>query len=168
MITVICFVIQQLKTFRVILEDALNRDGQKAVEIYRQSFIDNDRVASGKTNQSVTYSVTKNNDVTTLSITGRKDIGQLETGVTAAQYAANPATFADLDVWINARGLNRTAFSIDRGLRLSGWSQSGANRTGKNGGTKDIITTPSQEIIQNVTKTIDSISKDLVLDSIKI
>ena len=66
------------------LEEVLNKDGQKAVEIYRQSFIDNDRVATGKTNQSVTYSVTKNNDVTTLSITGRKDINQLEEGVTAS------------------------------------------------------------------------------------
>ena len=146
------------------LEEALNRDGQKAVETYRQSFIDNDRVATGKTNQSVTYSVTKNNDVTTLSITGRKDINQLEEGVTASQYASNPATFSDLDDWINARGLNRTAFSIDQGLRRNGW----VSGSGKNGGTPNIITTPSQEIIQNVSKTIDAISKDFVIDSIKI
>jgi hypothetical protein len=152
----------------VILEDALNKEGVKAVEKYRQSFTDNDRVATGSTNQSVSYDVSENNGVTTLSITGRKDINQLEEGVTASQYASSPATFSDLDEWINARGLNRTALSIDRGLRLSGWSQSGENRTGKNGGTKDIITTPTEQILKSVSDTVESISKDLVLDSIKI
>ena len=149
------------------LEEALNEHGLKAVEKYRQSFIDNDRVATGKTNESVVHEVINALDVYTLIVKGRKDINQLEEGVTAEQYSSNPANFSDLEQWITSRGLNRTALSIDRGLKLSGWSTEGSNRTGQNGGTANIITTPTEQIKDDVLKTVKDMSKSIVLNIMK-
>ena len=146
----------------------LNKEGINAVELYRQSFIDNDRVATGKTNQSVNYSIEESNNILTFKVSGRKDIGTLETGVTAEQYTQNPSTFSDLSEWINARGLNRTANSIDRGLKLSGWNTDGANRTGKNGGTAGIITNPTTAIVQSVKDKITFNGKDLIVKEINL
>ena len=120
----------------MLVEDILTKVGLNAVEKYRQSFIDGDRVATGKTNQSVTFEVDNNvPGVTTLKVTGRKDINQLEDGVSADEYASNPATFSALEEWISARGLNRTAESIDEGLRRDGW----VSGNGPKGGTPNII-----------------------------
>ena len=152
-----------------MLEELLNSEGLKAVETYRQSFINNDRVATGKTNESVKFEVKKEGNSTTLTIYARKDVNQLEEGVNAAQYNANPATFSDLQGWLDAKGIhNRTPLSIDRGLKLSGWSTELPNRTGKNGGTKDIITTPSKQILDSIQSKVESISKDLVAKTINI
>ena len=148
-----------------MLDDYLNTLGARAVEKYRQSFIDGDRVATGKTNQSVTFEVNNESEgMTTLTVTGRKDINQLEEGVSAEEYAANPATFSALEKWIEARGMNRTAESIDEGLRRNGW----VSGDGPKGGTPNIITTPTQQIIAEAKKGIEIISKDLVLKEIKI
>ena len=148
-----------------MLDDYLNTLGARAVEKYRQSFTDNDRVATGKTNQSVSYEVNNESEgMTTLTVTGRKDINQLEEGVSAEEYAANPATFSALEKWIEARGMNRTAESIDEGLRRNGW----VSGDGPKGGTPNIITTPTQQIISEAKKGIEIISKDLVLKDIKI
>ncbi len=152
-----------------MLESLLNTEGAKGVELYRQSFIDNDRVATGKTNKSVVYEVVKDDTSITLSIYGRKDINDLEDGVSADEYTSNPATFSDLEQWMNARGIyNRTPMSIDRGLKLSGWSTEGDNRTGNNGGTKDIITTPSQQILKSIQDQVTAASKDYVAKQIVI
>lgn len=148
-----------------MLDDYLNTLGARAVEKYRQSFIDGDRVATGKTNQSVTFEVNNESEgMTTLTVTGRKDINQLEEGVSAEEYEANPATFSALERWIEARGMNRTAESIDEGLRRNGW----VSGDGPKGGTPNIITTPTQQIISEAKKGIEIISKDLVLKEIKI
>jgi len=152
-----------------MLEELLNSEGLKAVETYRKSFIDNDRVATGKTNKSVNYEVKKEETSITLTVYGRKDINDLEEGVSADEYAANPATFSSLQQWMDARGIyNRTPLSIDRGLKLSGWSTEGENRTGENGGTKDIITTPSNEILKSIEDKVTAISKDYVSKMINI
>ena len=152
-----------------MLEELLNTEGLKAVELYRESFIKGDRVATGATNKSVAFEIKKEGGSVTLSVYGRKDISDLEEGVSAEQYSSNPASFSDLDQWINARGLHhRTPFSIDRGLKLSGWSQNGKNRTNPNGGTKDIITTPTNQIIESITQKVTDISKELVVKQIDI
>ena len=149
----------------MLVEDILSKIGIDAVEKYRQSFIDNDRVATGKTNQSVSYEVNNDNTgVTTLKVTGRKDINQLEEGVSAEEYAANPASFSALEEWISARGLNRTAESIDDGLRRNGW----VSGDGPKGGTPNIITTPTQQVISEAKIQIEKNSKEMILKEIKI
>tara|TARA_R110000751_G_scaffold112597_2_gene211531 strand:- start:2688 stop:3131 length:444 start_codon:yes stop_codon:yes gene_type:complete len=147
-----------------MLEDALTKVGINAVDLYRQSFIDNDRVATGKTNDSVSYEVLSDSNLTTLKVTGREDISDLEDGVSAEQYASKPATMGALEQWINARGLNRTAESIDEGLRRNGW----VSGNGEFGGTPGIITVPSIKIIEDAKRAVENISKDLVLREIKI
>ena len=147
-----------------MLEELLNSEGAKGVQLYRQSFIDGNRVATGKTNQSVAYEVKKTETSITLSIFGRKDINDLQEGVSASEYASNPATFSDLSEWINARGLNRTAESIDEGLRRNGW----VSGDGPKGGTPMIIDTPSQQIISNIESKVSEASKDFVVKNITI
>ena len=147
-----------------MLEELLNSEGAKGVDLYRQSFIDGNRVATGKTNQSVAYEVNKNETSITLSIFGRKDINDLQEGVSASEYASNPATFSDLSEWINARGLNRTAESIDEGLRRNGW----VSGDGPKGGTPMIIDTPSNQILQSLESKVDEASKDYVVKNITI
>jgi hypothetical protein len=147
-----------------MLEDLLNSEGLKAVELYRKSFTDNDRVATGKTNQSVAYEVVKTDGSITLSVYGRKDINDLEDGVSADEYSANPASLSDLEQWISARGLNRTAQSIDEGLRRNGW----VSGNGPKGGTPNIITTPTNQILKSITDKVTAISKELVAKQIVI
>ena len=148
-----------------MLEDLLNSEGLKAVEKYRQSFIDGDRVATGKTNKSVNFEVKKEgNQTITLTVFGRKDINDLEEGVSPEEYASNPASFSDLDQWISARGLNRTAESIDEGLRRNGW----VSGNGPKGGTPNIITTPTNEILKSISDKVTAISKELVSKQIVI
>jgi len=149
----------------MLVEDILTNVGIDAVQKYRQSFIDGDRVATGKTNQSVSYEVDNNNPgITILKVTGRKDIHQLEEGVSADEYASNPASFSALEEWISARGLNRTAESIDDGLRRNGW----VSGDGPKGGTPDIITTPTQQVIAEAKIQIEKNSKEMILKEIKI
>ena len=148
-----------------MLEELLNSEGLKAVEKYRQSFIDGDRVATGKTNKSVNYEVKKEgNQSITLTVYGRKDISDLEDGVSPEEYASNPASFSDLEQWISARGLNRTAESIDEGLRRNGW----VSGNGPKGGTPNIITTPTNQILKSITDKVTAISKELVAKQIVI
>jgi len=148
-----------------VLEDLLNSEGLKAIEKYRQSFIDGDRVATGKTNKSVNYEVKKEgNQSFTLTVYGRKDISDLEDGVSPDEYASNPASFSDLEQWISARGLNRTAESIDEGLRRNGW----VSGNGPKGGTPNIITTPTNQILKSIQDKVSSISKELVAKQIVI
>ena len=147
-----------------MLEDLLNSEGLKAVETYRKSFIENDRVATGKTNKSVNYEVKKEETSITLTVYGRKDINDLEDGVSPDEYASNPASFSDLESWISARGLNRTAESIDEGLRRNGW----VSGNGEFGGTPNIITTPTDQILESVSNKVTAISKDYVSKMINI
>jgi hypothetical protein len=148
-----------------MLEDLLNSEGLRAVEKYRQSFIDGDRVATGKTNKSVNYEVKKEgNQSFTLTVYGRKDISDLEDGVSPDEYASNPASFSDLEQWVSARGLNRTAESIDEGLRRNGW----VSGNGPKGGTPNIITTPTNQILKSITDKVTAISKELVAKQIVI
>jgi len=147
-----------------MLEELLNSEGLKAVETYRKSFIENDRVATGKTNKSVNYEVKKEESSITLTVYGRKDINDLEDGVSADEYASNPASFSDLESWISARGLNRTAESVDEGLRRNGW----VSGNGEFGGTPNIITTPTDQILESVSNKVTAISKDYVSKMINI
>jgi hypothetical protein len=148
----------------MLIENILSEIGKNAVEKYRQSFIDGDRVATGKTNQSISYQITQDSEgLTTLKVTGRKDINQLEEGVSAEDYASNPASFSALEQWISARGLNRTAESIDDGLRINGW----VSGDGPKGGTPNIITTPTNKIIEEAKNKIEKNSKQIILKEIK-
>ena len=148
----------------MLIENILSEIGKNAVEKYRQSFIDGDRVATGKTNQSISYQITQDSEgLTTLKVTGRKDINQLEEGVSAEDYASNPAYFSALEQWISARGLNRTAESVDDGLRRNGW----VSGDGPKGGTPNIITTPTNKIIEEAKNKIEKNSKQIILKEIK-
>lgn len=147
-----------------MLEELLNSEGLKGVQLYRQSFIDGNRVATGRTNQSVNYEVVKTETSTTLSIFGRKDINDLQEGVSADEYSANPASLSDLEQWISARGLNRTAESVDDGLRRNGW----VSGNGEFGGTPMIIDTPSNQILKSIQDQVTAASKDYVAKQIVI
>ena len=60
--------------------------------------------------------------------------------------------------------MNRTAESIDQGLRLNGW----VSGNGPKGGTPMIIDTPTNEILNSITDKVDKASKDFVVKNIVI
>ena len=99
-----------------------------------------------------------------MSIFGRKDINDLQEGVSADEYSANPASLSDLEQWISARGLNRTAESVDDGLRRNGW----VSGNGEKGGTPMIIDTPSNQILKSIQDQVTAASKDYVAKQIVI
>ena len=147
-----------------MLEELLNSEGLKAVETYRKSFIAGKRYATGKTNKSIGFEVKKEETAITLTVYGRKDVNDLEEGVSAEEYTSNPATFSDLTQWIKAKGMNRTAQSVDEGLRENGW----VSGNGPKGGTPGIITIPSEQILKSIQSKVEAISKDLVAKTINI
>lgn len=133
------------------LEDRLKKIGEEGAEAYRQSLIDNDRVATGKTKNSIGYRVKDN----TVTIFGAPYIMDLEEGQSAQQIQQQGDLNSQISEWMSARGIPSFLLSrIVRSLRANGWNTTRRNRTGKNGGTDGIITDVTKSIEKNVSKDI--------------
>jgi len=142
-----------LSDLKKILED----NGKEAVQLYRQSLRDNDRVATGDTSQSIRYEVKETNKTTTtLTLYALDHIRFLETGMTPADVASNPPIFDQITRWANARGINRTANSIIRGLYQNGYE-----------GTPDLITSVDESIENNILNDIKQSSKSIILGELR-
>ena len=108
-----------MSKLKKILED----NGKEAVQLYRQSLRDNDRVATGDTNQSIRYEVKQTNKTTTtLTLYALDHIRFLETGMTPDEFQASKDAdiFQQITRWANARGINKSASGIIRSLELNG------------------------------------------------
>ena len=139
------------------LSNILDKQGKEAVELYRNQLRENDRVATGKTNASIRYEV-KSDSIrsTSLIIYGADHIRDLETGQTPEQIQSNPPIFQQITEWANARGINRTANSIIRGLEQKGYE-----------GTPNLITDIDKEVTNNVLNEVKKGSKSLILEQIR-
>lgn len=135
-----------------ILED----NGKEGVELYRQSLIDNDRVATGDTKNSIRFTTEVKQVNSTLTFYALDHIRDLETGQTPEQIQSDPPQLTDLVRWANARGINRTARGILRGLLLNGFE-----------GTSGLITSVDEQIKNNVTNDVQKGLKSIILDEIR-
>lgn len=149
-------------TFR----DILQKIGEKGTEAYRQSLIDNDRVATGKTKNSIRYEISGDN---VLKIYAASHIMDLEHGKTASQIQAEGANLEQqISEWMSARGIFKGATAaIMRSLVKNGWNTTRKNRTGQNGGTVGIITNVTKNIEEDVVEEISTIASEQIRKNIK-
>jgi hypothetical protein len=133
---------------------ALEKEGPKVVELYRQALTDADRVATGKTNASIRYEATDDK----LTIYSLDHVRDLETGVTAAEWSAKAGSniFQQITDWIAARGINKTASGVIRKLELEGYE-----------GTEGLITNVDERVKINVSESVKKASKSVILQTIK-
>ena len=141
-----------MKSYKQILE----KKGESLIKLYQQALIDNDRYATGKTNNSFRFEVKEDNFKTKFIIYSADHVRDLETGQTPEQIQANPPIFQQITEWANARGINRTANSIIRGLEQKGYE-----------GTPNLITDVDKEVTNNVLNEVKKGSKSLLLEQIR-
>ncbi len=148
----------------------LEKEGPKVVELYRQALTDADRVATGKTNDSIRYEATDDK----LTIYSFDHVRDLENGQTASQIQAknNASLFDQIQEWVEARNIGGSkqflvSARIYRSLLKNGWNTKLPNRTGKNGGTKGLITDVDKEVKINVLESVKKASKSVILQTIK-
>ena len=132
------------------LLNILKSNGEEAVKLYKQTLIDNDRVATGATKESIRYEAKEESTKGKLTIYVLDHIRTLETGQTAEDISANPPMFQQIERWAIARGVNRAASAIIRGLMLNGFE-----------GTPGLITNVDKIVEINV---LDDIKKNIKKD----
>ena len=148
-------------------KDILEENGKKGVELLKESITVNNRVATGKTRDSVRNEATDD----TLTIYGASHIDRLEKGATAEDIRREGDIFDQIKEWTFARGLGDSAVAgrIYDSLLENGWSTDSSlgNRTGQNGGTENILSKPINQIIENTKKDVQKASKNRILMGIK-
>ena len=149
-----------MKDFKSVLED----NGKTGVELYKQSLIDNDRVATGDTLNSIRFEA----DEEKLTIYASDHIKDLETGQTANDIQQKGDFFDQLDDWVKARGLGDSVVTgrIYDSLQKNGWNNTISGRN-EQGGTDGIITNPTDTIIENTKKDVKKVGKFVILSDIK-
>ena len=132
------------------LLNILKSNGEEAVKLYKQTLVDNDRVATGATKESIRYEAKEESTKGKLTIYALDHIRDLETGQTPEDISANPPMFQQIERWAIARGVNRAASAIIRGLMLNGFE-----------GTPGLITDVDKIVEINV---LDDIKKNIKKD----
>ena len=132
------------------LLNILKSNGEEAVKLYKQTLVDNDRVATGDTKESIRYEAKEESTKGKLTIYALDHIRTLETSQTPEDISANPPMFQQIERWAIARGVNRAASAIIRGLMLNGFE-----------GTPGLITNVDKIVEINV---LDDIKKNIKKD----
>ena len=132
------------------LLNILKSNGEEAVKLYKQTLVDNDRVATGDTKESIRYEAKEESTKGKLTIYALDHIRTLETGQTPEDISANPPMFQQIERWAITRGVNRAASAIIRGLMLNGFE-----------GTPGLITNVDKIVEINV---LDDIKKNIKKD----
>jgi len=132
------------------LLNILKSNGEEAVKLYKQTLVDNDRVATGETKESIRYEAKEESTKGKLTIYALDHIRDLETGQTPEDISANPPMFQQIERWAIARGVNRAGSAIIRGLMLNGFE-----------GTPGLITNVDKIVEINV---LDDIKKNIKKD----
>ena len=132
------------------LLNILKSNGEEAVKLYKQTLVDNDRVATGDTKESIRYEAKEEGTKGKLTIYALDHIRDLETGQTPEEISANPPMLQQIERWVIARRVNRAASAIIRGLMLNGFE-----------GTPGLITNVDKIVEINV---LDDIKKNIKKD----
>ena len=129
------------------LLNILKSNGEEAVKLYKNTLVENDRVATGATKESIRYEAKEEGTKAKLSIYALDHIRTLETGQTPEEINPTPEMFQQIERWAIARGVNRAASAIIRGLMLNGFE-----------GTPGLITNVDKIVEINV---LDDIKKNI-------
>lgn len=145
----------------------LQNNGEEGKKAYQDSLRQNDRVATGKTLNSIRFEVKEGAMTSKLIFYAADHIRDLEEGQTAQQIQQKGDFFTQLDEWVKARRIPAITGNIYRSLKVNGWNTSLPNRTGANGGTAGLITDVDQQIENNVLNDIKQNSKFMILEELK-
>jgi len=151
--------LQRLKTI-------LENNGSKGKDAYKKSLEENDRVATGKTKNSIRFEVKQTIDSTKLTFYALDHIRALEEGRGKSTSNSGSGFFDDIVEWIQARGIPANPHAVYRKINESGWNTSLPNRT-NGSGTKGIITDIDKQIQEDVKEDIITNSKMLILEELK-
>lgn len=144
------------------LLNILKSNGEEAVKLYKQTLVDNDRVATGETKESIRYEAKEESTKGKLTIYALDHIRDLETGQTAEDVSNKNPMFSQIEKWANARLIpSQFHRGIYERLFLNGWRTDLPNRTNPNGGTKGLITDVDKIVEINV---LDDIKKNIKKD----
>lgn len=149
------------------IKNILKTNGEEGKKAYQDSLRQNDRVATGKTLNSIRFDVKEGAMTSKLVFYAADHIRDLEEGQTAQQIQQKGDFFNQLDEWVKARGIRANTGTVYRSLQANGWNTSRPNRTNPNGGTKGLITDVDQQIETNVLNDIKENSKLLILEELK-
>ena len=130
------------------LAEILDRHGQLIVDAIRQALVDADRVATGRTRDSIQHEVTGDN---VLTVTGRDATLTLEygrpptgEGVSGVSYEKG-SFYQQIVEWVAARGIDEAAaYPIYVKINREGFE-----------GTEGLISQPVDEAIQNMIKAVE-------------
>lgn len=155
-------------------KDILNESGKNAVELYRIALEENDRVATGKTRDSIRYEVKVEGPKVKLVLWALDHIRDLETGQTASQIQSKDSgnLFNQIQEWVQARNIGGSkqllvSARIYRSLLKNGWNTELPNRTGQNGGTAGLITNVDEEVTNNAVEDVKKGAKNVILAQLK-
>lgn len=141
--------------------------GKKGVELYKQSLSKNDRVATGKTKNSIRFESSKNK-ITFYALDHIRDLENGKTAQQVQQEAKSSSFFDQIDDWVKSRGIGANTSTIARSLIANGWNTTRPNRTNPNGGTKGIITDIDKIVTDMVIESVLGSAKKDILDTLKI
>ena len=79
------------------LLNILKSNGEEAVKLYKQTLVDNDRVATGATKESIRYEAKEESTKGKLTIYALDHIRTLETGQTPEDISAKPPMFQQIE-----------------------------------------------------------------------
>lgn len=118
----------------VDLIQILNPIGNSVVTRIQQNLASTGSNASGKTSQSLRFTVTQEGEVVTLQVTGRPFFMTVETGRKATPTYKPSKAFVDrIQEWMKARGLPGKAYAIAQAIHKKG------TKLHRTGGRKDIV-----------------------------
>jgi hypothetical protein len=124
-----------------MLLDDLKDIGDKSVKSLRQQLKDKDRVATGKTSESIKSIITEEGTNIIFKIIAREFTNLLEKGRPSTGVGVNPSKeFVDkIQEWIDAKGLDLPAYAVAKKIHDKGYK-----------GTDGLITIPLQEILTDI------------------
>lgn len=128
------------------LNKILNKYGALFVEALKQSLSEADRVATGRTNDSITFEVIEN----TLTVSGRDAILTLEygrppTGEGRGLFSETGSFLYQIKEWVSARGLpEESAYPIYVKINREGFE-----------GTEGVISEPVNKLLKELRTELD-------------
>lgn len=128
--------------------------GAKGVDLYKRSLIDNKRVATGKTKNSIRFE-SKPNMLTFYALDHIRDI---ETGQTPAEVRNSQGGdfYQNIAEWVEARRIRRSPESVIKGLLAKGWE-----------GTPGIITNVDDVVLKMARESIRKGTREDILKTLK-
>ena len=135
------------------IETILRKGLEKTKVAIQNNLVSNDRVASGKTKNSLKIISSVTASQVKVKLIGSKVLERLEYGRGKTDNPNTKDWKDSLKRWMRIKGIADSLFyQIWRKINAEGWNTTRPNRTNPNGGTKGIISDPINDFKKGVAK----------------